>query len=121
MAATTVIVILLVFACHVAIVSGYDSNFSMRSEDEAVISSFLSGMEGEIPSRVYEIECNNFIYQCDGDGYVTAISLDFAGLKGPIAPELGDLYALTYLLLFGNYLNGSIPPILASLQTFTEI
>ncbi len=52
----------------------------------------------------------------NADGRVTNLQMESAGLSGQLPAELGNLSALTYLLLRGNQLTGPIPTQLGNLS-----
>ncbi|GJP80339.1 hypothetical protein CLOP_g10554 [Closterium sp. NIES-67] len=53
--------------------------------------------------------------ECDAQGMVTSIFLEFQGLTGSIPSSISSMVSLTHLDLYGNDLSGSIPSGIANL------
>eukprot|EP00253_Pinus_taeda_P022037 PITA_22037 len=57
-----------------------------------------------------------FHVTCNGDNRVTRLDLGSLNLAGPLAPELGNLAKLQYLLVYENRITGKIPEELGNLS-----
>ncbi|GAA0146029.1 transmembrane signal receptor [Lithospermum erythrorhizon] len=58
---------------------------------------------------------------CDGDNNVVSISLSNMGFTGTLSPKIGDLKALTTLVLQGNNITGKVPSEFGNLTSLTML
>ncbi|XP_043697602.1 tyrosine-sulfated glycopeptide receptor 1-like [Telopea speciosissima] len=56
---------------------------------------------------------------CDGNGWVTNLSLSSRGLRGSLSPSLANLTRLSYLNLSHNFFSGSVSP--SFLSSFDQL
>jgi hypothetical protein len=66
-------------------------------------------------------ECEWPHVECDGNGYVTALYMGDAYVRGQIPPDLGLLTHLTFLNLSNNQLFGTIPSSLGTLTALSDL